>query len=155
MYAHTWNTIHVLPFTYKYIWYICVVWLKYSNSHEPELWSHFGSIIKKTELCWVSWVTLWYFGRLPQIQFPSFWLSSSFCVFFCFCYKTSLVLSSLHAWQGWHIFAFWMGIHCAFLIPDSCDQRNSSRILWLSQSKMGLPWSPKKKQLQFCEPQTF
>ena len=40
--------------------------------------------------------------------------------FFCFCYKTSLVLSSLHAWQG-HIFAFWMGIHCAFLIPDSCD----------------------------------
>lgn len=41
-------------------------------------------------------------------------------VFFCFCYKTSLVLSSLHAWQG-HIFAFWMGIHCAFLIPDSCD----------------------------------
>ena len=51
---------------------------------------------------------------------PSFWLSSSSCGFFCFCYKTSLVLSSLHAWQG-HIFAFWMGIHCAFLIPDSCD----------------------------------
>ena len=28
--------------------------------------------------------------------------------FFVFCYKTSLVLSSLHAWQG-HILAFWMG----------------------------------------------